>query len=361
MTDKQFPKNLTNEDLTTRTINGSGVVDAILEMAMNHFDDQVYKRAWDKTDSANTFASVMEVAIAQGVQYLLQRDTASLNNTLITKQIGLADRDIVLRDLAIEAQKKQNIILDSNIVVAQEEEIHARQTTELNGLNIQESAQRLRLNEINIEIQQKELVLREREILLKDAQLTLAKLDIELRQQELEIRLADLEMRREELAMRRDMHKLNIEIARADLELRQREMELKIKQYEVQYRISEMELKFKQEELEFKRQELAAQLEIAEMNKELIAQKVITEHAQTADKDKTGKQYTGVIGAQVRLYDQQIDSFVQDAKYKIGKLYNDSFVARKSVDEGTELPTSLDKIAFNAVFENMTRSAGINI
>mgnify|MGYP000439303871 CR=1 FL=1 len=55
------------------------------------------------------------------------------------------------------------------------------------------------------------------------------------------------------------------------------------------------------------------------------------------------------MGKQKDLYDQQIDSFVKDAKHKTAKMYLDGWITQKTLDEGLNAPDQLTNTNIDAV------------
>jgi len=60
------------------------------------------------------------------------------------------------------------------------------------------------------------------------------------------------------------------------------------------------------------------------------------ERAQTLDTRSDGATVEGQIGKQKDLYDQQIDSFIKDAQQKAGKLFLDTWITRKTLDDAVQ-------------------------
>lgn len=361
-------KPITIEDLTTREVDGAGVYDALLSTAMAHFEKQYNNSTFDKTDVGVLFSTLMESTLAQSVEFLLRRDKTSLDNELTVRQIALADRDIklkdtmqkqaeqevVLNDLRIANQTTQNALIKVQLSTAKHQDAiaaegvtHAKQTTELNGVAIKEAKQRLVLNEkeielrgVQIEIARAELTLRLRELKLREMEIELRKVEIELRKAEMEMRKLEMDLKREEMRLRREEHKVNLEIAKANLEIRREELALQ------------------KERLTLEKDKLIVETKVAEANLELIKQRVITEVAQTND-NYQGKPITGIAGAQTALYKQQKESFIRDSEQKLAKIWADVYIARKSVDEGTETPDALDKEATTKVLQHAATGGGV--
>lgn len=90
-----FPetKALTNEDLTTRVVNGEGIFDAIMQSVSAHLLKEYENKRITGDQYSKAYVGAMEAAMANGVQYLLGRDQASwqaiiLKNQALTMQIN---------------------------------------------------------------------------------------------------------------------------------------------------------------------------------------------------------------------------------------------------------------------------------
>ena len=92
---------------------------------------------------------------------------------------------------------------------------------------------------------------------------------------------------------------------------------------------------------------IEAQIASQVANNVLIAQKVKTEKAQIQD-IVDGEVVVGVTGAQTALYKQQKEGFIRDAEQKALKIISDTWITRKTVDDGTPLPTGFDTSAVDA-------------
>lgn len=73
------------------------------------------------------------------------------------------------------------------------------------------------------------------------------------------------------------------------------------------------------------------------------------ERAKTLDTRSDGQTVEGSVGKQKDLYDQQIDSFIKDAQYKVSKMYLDGWITQKTLDEGLNAPTQLTNNEVNEV------------
>lgn len=89
---------------------------------------------------------------------------------------------------------------------------------------------------------------------------------------------------------------------------------------------------------------LPAQLNILSEQRE-------SERAKTLDTRSDDLIVEGAMGKQKDLYDQQIDSFKKDAKHKAAKMYLDGWITQKTLDEGLTAPDQLTNSNVNEVLE----------
>ena len=186
---------ITNEDLTTKVVNGTGIFDELMTAAHAHLDQEWGKQRITGTQYAEVYLGQMTAVLQQSVAFLVQRDAIYLNNLLTQAQIDKANKELALLDKQIEL--------------------------------------------------------------------------------------------------------------------------------------------------------IEAQIASQEANNTLIAQKVKTEKAQIQD-IIDGEAVVGVTGAQTALYKQQKEGFIRDAEQKALKIISDTWITRKTVDDGTPLPTGFDTGAVDA-------------
>ena len=206
---------ITNEDLTTKVVNGTGIFDELMTAANAHLESQFKNERITGTQYAEVYLGQLQAVLANAVQFLIERDKTYLNNLLINAQIELADKQVELAEKQLEQADKQ-------------------------------------------------LELLEKQIELQQAQSDLAK------------------------------------------------------------------------------------------------QKIKTEIAQISD-TVDGVAVTGVIGAQVALYKQQRESFLRDAEQKSLKILADTWITRKTIDDGVEVPVNFDTDALNAFTQKVADGIGVTI
>lgn len=206
---------ITNEDLTTKVVNGTGIFDELMTAANAHLDSQFKNERITGTQYAEVYLGQLQAVLANAVQFLIERDKTYLNNLLINAQIELANKQVELAEKQLEQADKQ-------------------------------------------------------------------------------------------------------------LEL------------------------------------LEKQIELQQAQSDLARQKIKTEIAQIADA-VDGVAVGGVIGAQVALYKQQRESFLRDAEQKSLKILADTWITRKTVDDGVEVPVNFDTSALNAFTQKVADGIGVTI
>ena len=206
---------ITNEDLTTKVVNGTGIFDELMTAANAHLDSQFKNERITGTQYAEVYLGQLQAVLANAVQFLIERDKTYLNNLLINAQIELANKQVELAEKQLEQADKQ-------------------------------------------------------------------------------------------------------------LEL------------------------------------LEKQIELQQAQSDLARQKIKTEIAQIAD-TVDGVAVSGVIGAQVALYKQQRESFLRDAEQKSLKILADTWITRKTIDDGVEVPVNFDTKALNAFTQKVADGIGVTI
>lgn len=81
-------------------------------------------------------------------------------------------------------------------------------------------------------------------------------------------------------------------------------------------------------------QVLLKQIDKTEAESAILAQRLISEKAQTQD-TIDGSEVTGILGRQRTLYENQAEGYIRDAEQKAAKMFMDMMVTRVSVDEDT--------------------------
>lgn len=240
---------ITNEDLTTKVVDGTGIFDELMTAANAHLTYQWEQDRITGSSYAEVYLGQLTAVLGQAVLFLTERDKTYLNNLLVQAQIKLADAQVALAEQ--ELLNKQQELLNSQ--------------------------KQMELMEQQIQLAEKQVELADKELLVKD-----------------------------------------------------KEMQLLDKQIAVQ-----------------------------EATADLTRQKIKTEMAQISD-SVDGVSVTGILGAQIALYKQQRDGFLRDAEQKALKIVADTWITRKTVDDGTPLPTGFDTAAVDAFTRKVADGVQVN-
>jgi hypothetical protein len=76
------------------------------------------------------------------------------------------------------------------------------------------------------------------------------------------------------------------------------------------------------------------------VQKAFLQEQMEAKRAETLDKRTDNVTVTGMVGKQKLLYDEQIDSYKKDAAYKVGKLFSDSWLTQKTINENLTAPSN---------------------
>ena len=81
----------------------------------------------------------------------------------------------------------------------------------------------------------------------------------------------------------------------------------------------------------------------------LLTEQAEVQRSQTLDTRTDGTTVAGSVGKQKALYDQQITSYKRDAETKAVKIYADSWITQKTIDEGLLAPDQFTNANFNSI------------
>lgn len=91
----------------------------------------------------------------------------------------------------------------------------------------------------------------------------------------------------------------------------------------------------------------------------MIKEQIETARANTSNTRLDGTPIAGAVGKQVSLHQAQIDSFARDNETKIAKLMVDMWMAQKTIDEGLSAPTGFDNTNMNTVMSALRNNVGV--
>lgn len=91
----------------------------------------------------------------------------------------------------------------------------------------------------------------------------------------------------------------------------------------------------------------------------LVKEQFESARAQTKDTRSDGSAIEGSIGAQKLLHAQQVTAYVQDSKLKVAKIFSDSWITQKTLNEDIPAPAQLINDSVNTVLSNLRASVNI--
>lgn len=270
---------ITIEELTEGKIDGDGVFDSLMRSINAHLLNEYTKDRIDGNSYGEVYLGSIQAAISQSIQFLLSKDKSSLDAALIEAQTRKIDAEIELIDVQKQIAEIERTRAEAEVRKIEQDIIFSQaQQKNLEAEN-QKIIAEVSLVKAQADIAEKELIV----------------MDSTIQQAEKQVELIDAELARQPTLLA----KL---VAETDL-------------------IKEQITKVTQETANISA--MRARI-IAEGS--LVNQKVKTELAQT----QAGA--SGVIGAQVALYNAQKKGFSDDAKVKKVKAANDVFAIAKSND-----------------------------
>lgn len=305
------------DDLTTRTLEGEGVFDALMETNRIRLDREYQKTRIKGPDYSKVYLGGMEAAMQQSIIYLLGRQKADKEAELISEQILKTIAEVLL----IGAQKDK-IAAEIDLMVDQliTEALNRDKTTaEIDLLEDQLLTQAKERDKIDSDIaliDQKtatEVVntanaTKQGLLITEQIAKTVSETALITQKKTTEVQ--------QELVLKKQIEKLTQDILLAAAQ------------------VSKMAV----EETLIGLQGDKATAEIA-----LLAQREITETAQTVD--AAG----GILGAQTTVYAKQAEGFDRDAEQKMMKMMADTYSVEKTADSDTIVPPSLNSGSIDSV------------
>lgn len=104
---------ITNADLTTKTVGGTGVFDVLMSAAAAHLEAEFAKNRIKGTEYSEVYLGAMTQVLQTATQFLLTKQKADLEAQLLVKQIALVE------------QQKLNAVTENTVLVAQECKLRA--------------------------------------------------------------------------------------------------------------------------------------------------------------------------------------------------------------------------------------------
>lgn len=343
---------LTNADLTTAVVNGSGIFDTLMKSISAHMLAEYKANRISGAEYTKAYASALETALNGGINYLLQKNQSAVQTETLKVQLATARMEAASKKLELS-----KAILDAE---------NAKMTYALNKIRLAEADVQYCSAKYNLE----NMLPAQKELL--DNQVAGAELANSTAEYNLQTILP-----KQSTLLTSQIGNTNANTANA---LKQREVlveELEIKHAQTfdtrtdgspvagvigreklnldkQIEMSQEQKALLSEQVEATRGQTAttrrdgtpiagivgSEIQVKAKQVELVSEQVETQRANTKNTRTDGSPVEGSVGKQIELQNQQIVSFQKDGQLKAAKMFADAWITNKTVDDGLDTPAS---------------------
>lgn len=362
---------ISNDDLTTAVVNGSGVFDIVMKSIAAHIAVEYKSNRISGAEYTKVFIQAIETALNGSINFVLQRNQAAVQAETLKVQLATA---------RIEAAAKRvelaKIILDSE---------NAKMTYALNKVRLAEADTQYCAAKFNLE----NMLPAQKELL--DNQV----IGAELANSTAEYNLQTI-LPKQSTLLTSQIGNTNANTANA---LKQREVlaeELEIKHAQTfdtrtdglpvagvigkeklsldkQLEMNEEQKALLREQVEATRGQttttrrdgtpiagiVGSEIQVKAKQVELVSEQVETQRANTKSTRTDGSPVEGSVGKQIELQDQQIISFQKDGQLKAARLFTDAWMTNKTVDDGLATPPSFSVVEVEPILQTIKTSNGL--
>ena len=112
-----LPNEIPLEKLTTGLFTGTGVIDRLMQAADNYIDHEFKQGRIKGPEYAQVCLGLIEAAMKNGVDFLLQQQKAALEAQLIEAQIRLADKQVEIAQIELEIKQAELPKIEAEILL----------------------------------------------------------------------------------------------------------------------------------------------------------------------------------------------------------------------------------------------------
>ncbi len=354
---------VTLEELTAGDLDGAGVFDKIMASVDIHIQREFKGNRLTGDQYANVYLSLVQSVLSESVSFLLQKDKARWE--ALTAQMNARISEIKATEALIELEK-------------------VKMETQKAIFDMQNSGAEYALTKMNVAIADVNYCLtkakNESEVYKRN---WLLPADLAIKQYEREelmpgeAAIAKMKHQRvlpseaalnefnhrEILPVERDIAKYNLETVMPQavaIETFKLEKDMVIAYAQEQHKLNfqlpaqtklvdEQKEAVRAQTLDNRSDALTPVTGVMGRQRTLLEEQGEAERAKTLDTRTDATTVVGSIGKQKDLYTQQIDSFVKDAQHKTAKMYLDSWITQKTLDEGLTAPDEFTNAAVDIV------------
>lgn len=305
---------LTNEDLTTRTVGGSGTYDAIMQSQAVHLQQEFTAGRITGAEYAKAYVALAQSAGSQAVQYLLGKDQAYWAGVIaqgqaLTAKVQLETAKAQLAIALIEVNNQRATYALNKIRLANEDAQYGINKYNLDKLLPAQHAQLTAQTSLTT----KQTAAIDEEILIKKQQVLVSVAEVGIAQ-------AKLVNIPKEGAML-DAQKLSVEKNTAVAE----------------YNLTNL---------------LPAQLTLVKEQGEV-------QRAQTLEVRADGAAVAGSVKSQKDLYAQQVISYKRSSEINAAKIFTDAWVADSAIQDSPIVPTAFSSANISSVLTSIKTLNGL--
>ena len=363
---------VTVAELTDRTVGGTGVFDALMDAMSVHLKSQYEADRITGREYADVYTASIQAAMSQAVTFLMGKDQAYWSAIMTQAQARSAEINAVRARIDLEntkldyftkkataktaaadfaVKKMQLALMDQDFCqkllekAALQLDVEAKQFNNTNMLPLQQTQLEEAINQVR-------------------AVISGIGWDNTLKQSEVE-----------------DMQPKRIEML--DSEMQSAVIDRTMKQFQMD-EILPWQAKLTQEQAEAARAQTVGNRSdgtpvagvigwdsrtkeftldyLLPAQHQMVLEQVEGARAQTMDTRSDGTTpVVGLIGKQKDLYSQQITSYQRDAEVKAAKMFIDTWVTQKTIDEGLLAPTSLQNASIDTVMQRIKTNNNLNV
>ena len=371
-TDFDFPtttytanSRLTEADLTTRTVGGSGLFDGLMASIAAQLNSEFEAGRITAKEYSTSYVALSQSAMSSAVQYLLQKDQQYWQTELIKQQAIAAELSVVQGKLQIETLKAQTIqarmaasstaaeySLNKMRLATEEAAINLSeaQLTRVTSQNTVDTAQIARLTSQNtidvanvnlLGAQKTQVDYQTSTVLPQEVALSQKRVDIGTAEISLSTANTTKTNYETQSLLPSQKAKIDKDAAKTDYEttgllVSQKlnvDEDTAVKQYQKDH--------------------------LLPAQKDNFEEQTEAHRAKTLNTRSDGTTaIAGSMGKQKDLHSEQITAYKRDAEAKAVKMILDTWITRKTVDEATGLPSELDTSSLNTLIEELKTNLG---
>ena len=323
---------LTEADLTSRTVGGTGLFDGLMASIAAQLNSEFEAGRITAKEYSTSYVALSQSAMSSAVQYLLQKDQQYWQAELIKQQAIAAELAVVQGKLQVEVLKAQTIQarMAASSTAAEYSLNKMRLATEEAAIDLSVS-QKAQVDYQTNTVLPQEVAVSQKRVDIGTAEISLTTANVNKTNYETTTLLPAQKAKIDKDAAKTDYETTDLLVSQK-LNV---DEDTAVKQYQKDHL-------------------LVAQ-------KDNFDEQTEAHRAKTLDTRSDGTTaVAGSMGKQKDLHSEQITAYQRDAEAKAVKMILDTWITRKTVDEATGLPSELDTSALNTLIEEMKTNLGFS-